>query len=253
MPLKSSSEVGGNVKYTVYSLDLPTTHPVLQMIIIKYPMVYELNSCTLSPMLPVFFGLLVPVGSRSSHAALNRPSDRATKAEKAVVDKSSGQAGTMWVMGPRGALKVSRKWGGTIFHGLIMLDRNCRSKGKITFWTRSNFEFQLAVVSAILSGQFQVSRATTAFPWRARLNRSLAPRAGSMGHCLVDIWYGQLCLHDTHELWIFSRQKFSYCLQHPATDASWPLVFAVPEVPLHHVSYGGGSWIQVERFSGPQT
>ena len=51
------------------------------------------------------------------------------------------------------------------------------------------------------------------YPAGKELNRSLAPRSGSMGHCLIDIWYGQLCLHDTHELWVFSRQKFSYCLQ----------------------------------------
>ena len=208
-------------------------------------MVYELNSCTLSPMLPVFFGLLVPVGSRSSWSRYQSWKGRGRQKLRTGWDHVGDGA-----PGCFESLKKMR-WD-NFFMAWSCLTAIADLRGNYLLDT---IKFRIPAGSRLrhIIRSIPGLRATTAFPCRARLNRSLAPRAGSMGHCLVDIWYGQLCLHDTHELWIFSRQKFSYCLQHPATDASWPLVFAVPEVPLHHVSYGGGSWIQVEGFSGPQT
>ena len=87
---------------------------------------------------------------------------------------------------------------------------------KITWWTILLERFRMIFLdwqSSLRYYPIRPPELQQPYPAGKELNRSLAPRSGSMGHCLIDIWYGQLCLHDTHELWVFSRQKFSYCLQ----------------------------------------
>ena len=62
------------------------------------------------------------------------------------------------------------------------------------------------------------------YPAGKELNRSLAPRSGSMGHCLIDIWYGQRSTLLARHSRALSFLKAEVQLL-PSTNASFHLGF----------------------------